>query len=115
MAVRHSFKATSSFLSTFGSVGLAGNVMLNGETPVKVHVSIGPPSSPGRNEAVIFGPMSNARITIETPAHENTAVALRAGTKVSIDFESTTPVPNDLVAGLKFDSYQFSISRTLEP
>ena len=81
---------------------------------VKVHVSIGAPSSPGRNEPVMFGPLSNARITIETPAHENTAIALRAGTKISIDFASTPPVPNDLVAGLRFDSYQFAISRPLE-
>jgi hypothetical protein len=115
MAVGHVFKATNVFLSTSGGASLSGEVALNdGATPVKVHVDIAPPSPAGRSEAVIFGPLSNARITIETFAHENTVIALRAGSRVSIRFESDAPVSNTLVAGHRFSSFSFSISRTLD-
>lgn len=114
MAVSHSFIATNVFLSTDGSASLGGVLRLNGATPVNVHVEIGPPASAGRSEAVLFGPLSNARITIETSAHENTVIALRAGSKVSIEFESATPIPGTLVSGQTFASFRFSISRKLE-
>ena len=114
MAVHHTFAATEIFLDTSGGAALGGVLTLNGGRPINVLVTVEPPSSPGHNEAVIFGPLSNARVSIETPAHENTAIALRAASKVSIDFESSADVPDSLVAGQRFTSYRFSISRKLD-
>jgi hypothetical protein len=114
MAVSHSFKATNLSLSTTGGASLGGDLTLNGATTVNVLVDIRAPSSPGNSEAVIFGPLNNARVAIETPAFENTLIALRAGTKVSIHFESTAPIPDSLSGGQKFSSFRFSISRKLE-
>jgi hypothetical protein len=114
MAVSHPFKATNVFLTNSGGASLSGELMVNGATPpINVHVSIDPPSSSG-NRAVLFGPLSNARIAIDLAAHENTAVALRAATSVSITFESTTPVPSTLVAGHTFSDFTFRIVRKLE-
>jgi hypothetical protein len=62
MAVHHTFKATEILMGTSGGVSLLGVLTLNGVTPINVPVTIAVPSSPGHNEAVIFGPLSNARV-----------------------------------------------------
>ena len=114
MAVSHNFKATEIFFESDGSVSLIGDLTLNGVTPVDIRVAILSPSSPGQSEAVIFGPLSNPHITIETAARENILVSLRASTRVSIFFESTNPVPDSLASGHKFSSFRFSMSRKID-
>lgn len=114
MAVNHTFAATEVMLGESGGVALGGVLTLNGGRPINAFVTVAAPSSPGHNEAVIFGPLSDARVIIETSAHENTGNALRAASRVSIDFESSSDVPDSLVAGQRFTGFRVSISRKLD-